>query len=145
MKFQMKLKRLAILILMCLGLCVSVNAAPPKKPSPHIKGIHEEAYLRANANQKREVLKIMSNYTLKIEKVKYDFRNKREKIKLEKDLLEVDIDEARALRDDTRIKTLLEQFNKKELVMLDLREQEHSMVSKLEEERLQAVIKVLAY
>ncbi|MFH4276399.1 hypothetical protein WAJ11_22550, partial [Acinetobacter baumannii] len=71
----------------------------PTKPQPHIKGVLPEVFNNASFDKKREALKADFKEREAIDKKREELRGKIKALELEKKILEINLQEAKATRD----------------------------------------------
>ena len=96
---------------------------PPKEPKPahltqgelpHIKGIAPEIFANASVDSQIKALQIEAKSRNNLHKATQKFRDEREKLELEKKILQTRLHHAKAQNDEAKTKDLLNQIHQNE-------------------------------
>ena len=107
---------------------------------PQIKGIAYEIFANASEDKQIKALQIEANYK---EKMRKDRHNERQKLELEKKILQVKFYHAKAKNDETQSKNLLNQIHQNEQALLAKRQDERNLHDKLHTQKIQEIYNAL--
>lgn len=125
------------------SLLLATPAHP--KPKPHIKGILPEVFDGASFDKKREALRVDFKEREAIDKKKEEFKREIQALELEKKILEINLQEARATRDDNKINTTLAQIVQQEAKISQKRSKERQVIAEMEQNTISKINKILGY
>ncbi|RAX52457.1 hypothetical protein CCY99_07365 [Helicobacter sp. 16-1353] len=125
-------------------------STPPPPPhhyylGPRIKGIFPEVFERASFERKREALRVDFEAREAIHTRKEEFKRNIRALELDKRILEVDLQEARAAGDEARVSSVLSLITQKEYAIFQAREQERLAVGDMEMQAVQRINAILGY
>ncbi|EES89951.1 hypothetical protein [Helicobacter canadensis] len=119
------------------------HALPPKEAPKAPKGITETLYRDSSFSQKREIRNIQYQFHQDLRKQTEKYRNNNDKLRLEKDLLLLDLEEAKIQKDQTKIQNLYQSIAKKEAQIQQNKHEERNVRYNLESKMNAAINKIL--
>ena len=120
-----------------------VYALPPKETLKAPKGITKTLYHNSSFSQKREIRNIQYQFHQDLRKQTEKYRNTNDKLHLEKDLLLLDLEEARIQKDQAKIQNLYHSIAKKEAQIQQNKHEEHNVRYNLETKMNATINKIL--
>ncbi|WP_334088658.1 hypothetical protein [Helicobacter typhlonius] len=124
----MKAKVMSLALMLALSSTLFATPPVPTKPRPHIKGVLPEVFNNASFDKKREEL-----------------RGKIKALELEKKILEINLQEAKATRDDTKINATLAQIVQQEAKISQEKAKEKQIIAEMEQSAISKINKILGY
>lgn len=130
-----------------LALSSTLFAAPPAPPKqqPHIKGILPEVFNNASFDKKREALRADFKEREAIDRKREELRGKIKALELEKKILEIDLQEAKATRDESKINATLAQIVQQEAKIAQEKSKEKQVIAEMEQSAISKINKILGY
>lgn len=141
----MKAKVMSLALILALSNALFAAPPAPPKPQPHIKGVLPEVFNNASFDKKREALKADFKEREAIDKKKEELRGKIKALELEKKILEINLQEAKATRDDTKINATLTQIVQQEAKISQEKAKEKQIIAEMEQSAISKINKILGY
>lgn len=132
-----------ILILASTFMLTSFTYALPLKAPKVPKGVIEQLYLDSSFNQKRKIRDIQYKFHQDIRKQMDKYHNISDKLHFEKDLLMLDLEEARIQKDQNKIQTLYNSITQKEIQIQQNKNDERNAKYNLETKMIAEINKIL--
>lgn len=141
----MKAKVMSLALMLALSSTLFAKPPVPTKPQPHIKGVLPEVFNNASFDKKREALKADFKEREAIDKKREELRGKIKALELEKKILEINLQEAKATRDDTKINATLAQIVQQEAKISQEKAKEKQIIAEMEQSAISKINKILGY
>ncbi|WP_300761624.1 hypothetical protein [Helicobacter sp. UBA3407] len=141
----MKAKVMSLALMLALSSTLFATPPVPTKPQPHIKGVLPEVFNNASFDKKREALKADFKEREAIDKKRGELRGKIKALELEKKILEINLQEAKATRDDTKINATLAQIVQQEAKISQEKAKEKQIIAEMEQSAISKINKILGY
>ncbi|WP_300795910.1 hypothetical protein [Helicobacter sp. UBA3407] len=141
----MKAKVMSLALILALSNALFATPPVPTKPQPHIKGVLPEVFNNASFDKKREALKADFKEREAIDKKREELRGKIKALELEKKILEINLQEAKATRDDTKINATLAQIVQQEAKISQEKAKEKQIIAEMEQSAISKINKILGY
>ncbi|PZT47739.1 hypothetical protein B6S12_07340 [Helicobacter valdiviensis] len=130
--------------LLVLGFSGILFALPPHlSPKEEIKGINVEVFDRASFSQKREALKIDYEFKKQEHKSNEKYRQNDRKLDYDIRMLRIDLQEAKSIRDEAKVNTILTQIVKLEEKKRLNKEEERTQREKIQSQRISKIYQQL--
>lgn len=114
--------------MMCIIPFLLFGAPPTPELQPHIKGILPEVFEKASFDKKRET-----------------YKSKIKALELEKKILDVNLQEAKATRNESKINATLTQIINQESLIAQERNKEKQEITQMEQNAINKINKILGY
>lgn len=141
----MKAKVVSLALMLALSSTLFAAPPAPPKPQPHIKGVLPEIFNNASFDKKREALRAEFKEREAIDKKREELRGKIKALELEKKILEIDLQEAKATRDEGKINATLTQIVQQEAKIAQEKSKEKQMIAEMEQSAISKINKILGY
>lgn len=115
----------------------------PKPPLPQIKDIPYSVFVNASEDKQIKALQIEANYKEKIRKATQKYRDEREKLELEKSILQVKFYNAKIENNQPQSQDLIIKIHGYEQELLYNRQDEKNLHDKLNTQRIQEIYNTL--
>ncbi|MCX2683373.1 hypothetical protein OQH60_06020 [Campylobacter sp. MIT 21-1685] len=139
------MKSITLFLVSVFALSTLLFAAPHEAPKPHIKGILPEIFNNASFKKRKQALKAEFKEKEAIDKKREFFKSKIKALELDKKILEINLEEAKAARDESKINATLAQIVQQESKIAQERSTQKQVISEMEQNAINKINKILGY